>query len=102
MKKIKELKEPIKFEWDEGNSDKNWEKHNVSQAEAEQVFFDERKVMSDDLEHSGAEVRYVLLGRTEQQRLLYIAFTVRSGKVRVISARDINKKKEEPLYEEVA
>lgn len=39
--------------------------------------------------------------KTRQARLLYLVFTIRNGKVRIISARDINKK-EVHLYEKAA
>ncbi len=88
---------PIEFQWDSGNSHKN-EKHKVINTEIEEVFNDRDKVMSPDVKHSNSEQRYILLGKTKKNRLLYIVFTVRKGSVRVISARDINKK-EASLYE---
>lgn len=88
---------PIEFQWDSGNSHKN-EKHKVINTEIEEVFNDRDKVMSPDVKHSNSEQRYILLGKTKKNRLLYIVFTVRKGSVRVISARDINKK-EVSLYE---
>ena len=91
-------KEPIEFQWDSGNSRKN-EKHKVINEEIEGAFNDRDKAISPDHEHSRVEQRYILLGKTKTQRLLYIVFTVRTGIVRVISARDINKK-EVYLYEE--
>jgi uncharacterized DUF497 family protein len=85
------------FEWDDGNISKNL-KHNVPHEECEEVFFDkDLKILSDTL-HSDKEERFVALGKTQQERLLYLAFTVRINKIRVISARDINKK-EKHLYE---
>lgn len=45
------------FEWDEGNARKNSEKHDVSQSEAEQVFFNEPLLMVPDLRHSSSEQR---------------------------------------------
>lgn len=90
-------KEPIEFQWDGGNSQKN-EKHKVVNEEIEGAFNDRNKAVSPDHKHSHAETRYILLGKTKKQRLLYIVFTVRKGIVRVISARDINKK-EVNLYE---
>jgi uncharacterized DUF497 family protein len=90
--------EPIEFQWDAGNEQKN-EKHGVVNREMEEAFFDKKKAIAPDPRHSQAEQRYILLGRTEKKRLLYIVFTVRTGRVRVISARDINKK-EVKLYEE--
>ena len=87
------------FEWDSGNSGKNKRKHEVEDWECEEVFFDPRKVTLKDKLHSGKEERFILLGKTRQSRLLYIVFTVRNEKVRVISARDITKRKEIELYE---
>lgn len=85
--------QPKEFIWDKGNTDKNYKKHNVSNAEAEQVFDDENKVIFKDTLHSGYESRFILLGKSNTGRLLFIVFTIRSkNKIRVISARDINKK----------
>ncbi|PIR62282.1 MAG: hypothetical protein COU65_04240 [Candidatus Pacebacteria bacterium CG10_big_fil_rev_8_21_14_0_10_42_12] len=86
------LKKPIEFEWDEGNLDKNLEKHKVSNLEAEEVFFDEKKRILKDILHSGIEERYLIIGKTKAGRALFIVFTQRVDKVRVISARDQNKK----------
>lgn len=89
----------LQFEWDAGNSGKNKRKHDVEDWECEEAFFDPRKVILQDTLHSGQEERFVLLGKTRQARLLYVVFTVRSERVRVISARDVTKRKEINLYE---
>jgi len=86
------------FVWDKGNIDKNWKKHRVTNTECEEVFFDESKVFSRDVLHSGKEKRFIILGKTKQGRLLFVVFAVRREKTRVISARDTNKK-EVKLYE---
>jgi uncharacterized protein len=91
------LKEPIEFEWDKGNRDKNFDKHGVADQECEEAFFDQGKKILKDVLHSEKEDRYILLGRTKEDRLLFIAFTLRRHKVRIISARDLNKK-ERSLY----
>ena len=91
--------DPLQFEWDEGNREKNWLKHQVKQTEAEEVFFDIHKKLAKDVFHTTkAENRYILLGKTKGTRLLFIIFTIRGSSLRVISARDANKK-ERPLYE---
>lgn len=95
------IKEPIEFQWDEGNLNKNWTKHCVTNKECEEAFFDEKKKVARDPLHSKEEDRYVLLGKTKKGRLLYTVFSVRNNKVRVISSRDINKK-ERKLYEKAA
>lgn len=92
------IREVIEFEWDEGNIGKN-KRHNVEDREAEEIFFDENKVLLKDVLHSQREERFLLLGKTKKRRLLYVVFARRGKKVRIISARDINKK-EAYLYEE--
>mgnify|MGYP001604475043 CR=1 FL=1 len=87
------------FEWDAGNKQKSLVKHEVSNEECEEAFFDYNKEIQKDILHSVSEKRYVLIGQTKKKRLLYVVFTIRKNKIRVISARDINKK-ERKLYEE--
>ena len=96
---IVRLPEPLTFEWDKGNEKKNWVKHTVSIEEAEDAFYDEKRLLLNDIKHSQAfEERFILFGKTEKGRMLFIAFTVREKKVRVISARDAHKK-EVKFYE---
>lgn len=87
------------FDWDAGNSRKRAEKHDVSQAEAESIFFNDPLIVAQDAKHSGTEQRFNALGKTAQNRLLHITFTLRRNKtlIRVISARDMNQK-ERRLY----
>ena len=87
------------FNWDEGNTRKN-EKHGVSMAEAEQVFFNAPLILLEDAKHSSAEPRFHALGQTDDDRLLHITFTLRDvgEKIRVISARDMHRK-EKAIYE---
>ena len=89
----------IKFEWDEGNKTKSWVKHNVSIEEQEEAFYDEHAMVDNDKLHSKKEKRYILLGKTKNNKLLYIAFTIRNDKIRPISARSANRK-EVLIYEE--
>ena len=90
---------PKGFDWDEGNSRKN-EKHGVSMAEAEQVFFNEPVLMLEDAKHSDSEARFHALGRSDENRPLHIAFTLRQDgeKIRVISTSDMHRK-ERSIYE---
>ena len=83
------------FEWDEGNVNKNWLEHKVSPAECEQVFFNRPLVIQDDIKHSEVEKRFYALGGTDSKRNLFIAFTVRDKRIRVISARDMSRKERE-------
>ena len=80
------------FEWDLGNKDKNWISHQIREHEAEEVFMHRPLRFADDLKHSQIEPRYLALGRTRANRLLFLSFTIRGTKIRVISARDMNDK----------
>ena len=85
------------FEWDSGNLEKNWLKHGVSPLECEEVFFSQPLVVAPDEKHSQKEERFYALGRTNNERHLFIVFTVHGKKIRVISARDMNKR-ERSIY----
>ena len=89
------------FDWDDGDSRNNADKHDVSQAEAESVFFNDPLVVAQDTKHSEREQRLNALGKTAQNRLLHITFTLRQKGtlVRVISARDMHRK-EKRAYEQ--
>ena len=89
------------FQWDDGNARKSIEKHDVSQGEVEQVFFNDPLLMVEDINHSVEERRWHALGRTEAGRLLHITFTLRGGDrlIRVISARTMHRK-ERTRYEQ--
>ena len=90
------------FNWDDGNARKN-EKHAVSMAEAEQVFFNAPLLLLEDGAHSQQEPRIHALGKTNEGRALHITLTLRSSGtlIRVISARDMHRK-ERVIYEEAA
>lgn len=88
----------VGFEWDDANIE-HIAQHNVLPSEAEDLFFDTNNVLDKDIEHSISEDRFIIIGKTKEERLLYQIFTKRGNKIRVISARDINKK-EVKLYEE--
>jgi len=96
--KVKIIEKSIEFEWDRGNIDKNWLKHRVTNKESEESFFDKNKIIYKDIFHSNKEKRYILLGRAKNYKLLYIVFTIRNEKIRIISSRKTDKK-EEKIYE---
>ena len=89
------------FDWDDGNSRKSADKHDVGRAEAESIFFNDPLIVLEDARHSETERRFNALGRTAQERLLHITVTQRQNgtKMRVISARDMHRK-ERKAYEQ--
>jgi uncharacterized DUF497 family protein len=80
------------FQWDQGNDQKNYLKHGVTQAECEEIFFNSPLLVADDEGRSQDEARYYVLGQTDASRLLFVVFTVRGTALRVISARDMSSK----------
>ena len=86
------------FNSDEGNVNKNWEKHGVADFECEEVFFNQPLIVRQDPKHSQHEARFYALGRTDSNRLLFVAFTVRRKLIRVISAREVTRR-ERRIYE---
>ncbi|MCD9187914.1 MAG: BrnT family toxin [Pyrinomonadaceae bacterium] len=81
----------IRFEWDETKADSNIEKHKVSFETSCEVFFDPF-LQSKEVELIDNELREVIVGATENLRLLYVAYTLRDDKIRIISARNVTKK----------
>jgi uncharacterized protein len=96
-----ELSDATGFQWDEGNAEKNWELHQVSQAECEELFFNRPLLVASDETHSQGEPRYAALGQTSSGRRLAVIFTVRGTLVRVISARDMSRR-ERRIYEQAS
>ena len=80
------------FDWSGGNAEKNWKRHGVAPLEAEQVFLNAPLLWGDDPAHSEKEQRFYALGLTDEGRELFIAFTMRVRRLRVVSARDMSRK----------
>lgn len=94
------LPDPVAFQWDEGNIRKNLHKHGVTVQEAEELFINYPLLVVEDVAHSTPrEQRFRALGQSKSGRKLFVAFTVRDKKVRVISVRDM-KRKEKIAYEQ--
>lgn len=88
---IRDYPEFTGFDWDAGNREKNL-KHGVQASECEQVFFNQPLVILDDPKHSLVEDRGAAFGQTDQGRKLIVVYTQRAGLLRVISARDMNRR----------
>ena len=87
------------FEWDDGNRDKNQLKHGVAWWECEELFFNQPLYVLPDAKHSAAEPRFYALGITRLDRPLFVVFTRRKNKIRVISAREMSKKERKVFSE---
>lgn len=95
---MKILPKPLAFEWDKGNINKNFKKHKVTNLEAEEIFRNKPLIIFYDAIHSRIERRFIAHGITSKKRNLTIIFTLRKQKIRIISARNQNKK-ERKIYE---
>lgn len=73
------------FEWDEAKNRANRIKHDVSFIEAQYAFFDPRRVIAEDLDHSGSEARYFCFGEVAGG-VMTVRFTYRAGRVRIFGA----------------
>lgn len=89
----------MKFEWDEHKAAANLSKHKVSFEEAQSVFNDPLYVDFYDPDHSLGEHRYIIVGESQQGRLLLVSYAERDDVVRLISAREVTPTERE-VYEE--
>ena len=93
MAGLEELVEAVEgFDWDPGNSEKNWKRYEVTQAECEQVFANLPLLLAVTAQSGAVESRHIALGRTDTSRELTVVFTVRGNRVRAISARPMSRR----------
>jgi len=88
------------FEWDRGKNLSNIEKHGITFKTAATSFFDPHAEMYEDERHSEDEERFVLIGMSENERLLTVCHCYRGedeSVTRIISARKATRH-EEGLY----
>lgn len=77
--------------WDSGNLE-HIKKHKVNYRECEEALLNRPLLVNKDEAHSHIEKRYQALGKSNKERLLFVVFTVRNNTIRILSARDQNKK----------
>jgi len=77
----------LKFEWDRRKAVLNIKKHGVSFEEAATAFGDPLSVTIHDPKHSDDEDRFLLLGETQDKKLVVVAHTDRKDTIRLINAR---------------
>lgn len=89
------------FEWDKGNLDKSYAKHGITPNEAEEIFLDENLGVVKDIKHSQKEDRFIAIGKSFENKILFVVFTLRKNIIRIISARMANKKERRKYYEKI-
>lgn len=77
----------LQFEWDKAKAAANANKHRVTFDEAASVFADSTAKIFWDERHSEDEVREIIIGHSDKNRLLLVSFTEREDRIRIISAR---------------
>ena len=98
---MKSFPESKSFDWDEGNINKNWDEHRVHHLECEEVFFNEPITTKVEKRGLPQEERISALGVTNEGRFLFVVFIIRRGRIRVIYARDMNKKERKIYHEKI-
>ena len=88
------------YDWDKHNTEKIAQKHGVLPMECEEALLGDIIVVPDE-KHSAIEQRYNALSTTFAGKMLFIVFTIRNEKIRVISARPMNKKEREVYNEKI-
>ena len=89
----------MQFVWDQKKASNNVTKHLVSFEEAATVFGDPLSNTYPDHAHSVTEQRFIIIGLSEQGRMLVVAHTDDGELVRIISAREATAR-ERKAYEE--
>ena len=91
----------IEFVWDERKNNANQKKHGVAFDEARSVFYDDNARLIPDVEHSGKEERFIILGISVKARILTVVHCCKDSenKIRIISARKATRS-ESKQYEE--
>jgi uncharacterized protein len=85
------------FEWDEAKAAENYAKHGVSFELAAKVFEDPFGIERLDDREDYGEDRFILTG-TAEGVVLTVVYTERSGRIRIISARQATKHEQDDYF----
>ncbi len=88
----------MKYEWNRVKAASNLRKHGVSFDEAKTIFDDSYQETYPDVTHSIGEARYICLGMSNKNRVIFVAYTERQGRTRIISAREADAEEELEYY----
>lgn len=90
----------VEFEWDKWNIDKSYIKHGIEPKQTEEIFVYEDAIVLPDVKHSQKEKRQIIVGKTLDKTYLFVVFTMRGKKIRIISARKMHREEVEK-YEKI-
>ena len=90
----------IRFEWDPNKERINRQKHGITFAEAQTVFYDSEALVIDDPAHLETEDRFIILGMSNQAKLLVVChcYRVSDEVIRIISARKATRTETSQYY----
>lgn len=88
----------MEFDWDDNKAEINIVRHSVSFLEAASVFDDDLSITFPDPDHSVNEECLIIIGHSNQGRLLFVSHTDRNNLSRIISAREVTRH-ERKVYE---
>ena len=92
----------LEFEWDNAKAQANLRRHGVSFELAKTVFKDPFAIERLDDREDYGEVRYIITGLAEGDILLYVAYTERENRIRLISARRVTQHEQEDYFRQNA
>ncbi len=87
------------FEWDDAKAAQNWRDHAVKFDTVRDAFRDAFAVEWPDDAQDAAERRFVMLGMVDH-RVLFVAYTLRGDRTRIISARKAEPHERRRSYDE--
>ena len=92
----------LEFEWNKAKTRANFQRHGVSFDLAKTVFNDPFAIERlDDREEHGEE-RFVIVGAAEGKALLFVAYTEREERIRIISARRATQSEQDDYFRQNA
>ncbi len=88
----------LEFEWNEAKAEANSRAHGVSFELAKTVFKDAFAIERLDDRENYDEERFVIIGMAEGHVLLFIAYTEREARIRIISARRVTQHEQDDYF----
>jgi uncharacterized DUF497 family protein len=92
----------LEFEWNGAKAKANFRRHGVSFDLAKAVFSDPFAVERLDEREEHGEERFVIIGAAEGEALLFVAYTEREERIRIISARRATQNEQDDYFRQNA
>ena len=86
------------FEWDENKRKANLAKHSIDFLDVKPVFYDPCKIEKIDNRKDYGEIKANTIGKFQDEVIVTVTHTARTGVIRIISARQADKKERNLYY----